>query len=180
MHTRLAARQWLGVVLGLAGVALVVWHKIDIRAVALGSLVAVGFGLASISAGTLYQRVFCPRVDLNGAALLQFAISLAVMAPLAWFVEGMQVRWAWQLLAAVAFLVILASILAVNALHTLMRHGEATRVTSLLYLTPIIAVALELLMFGVVPTPLSLIGIGVTCLGVAMVTWSKPRPQAGH
>ena len=176
MHTRLAARQWLGVALGLAGVALVVWHKIDIRAIGWGSLAAVGFSLVAITAGTLYQRVFCPHVDLYGAALLQFAISLAVLAPLAWAVEGMQVHWAWQLLAAIAFLVILASILAVNALHTLMRHGEATRVTSLMYLTPVFAVVLELLMFGVVPTPLSLAGIAVTCLGVAMVAWQQSRP----
>ena len=63
-----------------------------------GSLTAVGVSLAAITAGTLYQRVFCPRVDLNGAALLQFAMSLAVLAPLAWAVEGMHVRWAWQLL----------------------------------------------------------------------------------
>jgi drug/metabolite transporter (DMT)-like permease len=178
MSARLAARQWLGVALGLAGVALVVWHKIDIRAVTLASVLAVGFSLLAITAGTLYQRAFCPTVDLYSAALLQFAISLAVLAPLAWAVEGMQVRWAWQLFAAIAFLVILASILAVNVLHTLMRHGEATRVTSLMYLTPIIAVVLELLMFGVVPTPLSLAGIAVTCMGVAMVAWKKDAPAA--
>ena len=179
MNQRLVPRQWLGVALGLAGVALVVWHKIDIRAIRLASLAAVGGSLVAITAGTLYQRVFCPRVDLNSAALLQFAISLAVVAPLAWAVEGMQVRWAWQLFAAIAFLVILASILAVNVLHTLMRHGEAARVTSLMYLTPVFAVALELLLFGVIPTPLSLAGMGVTCLGVAMVAWQKPRPAAG-
>ena len=178
MHTRLAARQWLGVALGLAGVSLVIWHKIDIRAVGWASLAAVGFSLGAITTGTLYQRVFCPKVDLYGAALLQFAISLAVVAPLAWTMEGMQVRWVWQLFAAIAFLVILASILAVNALHTLMRRGEATRVTSLLYLTPVIAVVLELLIFGVIPTPLSMAGIAVTCLGVAMVVWTKQRPAA--
>ncbi len=122
--------------------------------------------------------MFCPRVDLNGAALLQFAISLAMVAPLAWAVEGMQVRWAWQLFAAIAFLVIFASILAVNVLHTLMRRGEAARVTSLMYLTPVFAVALELLVFGVIPTPLSLAGMAVACLGVAMVAWQKSRPMA--
>ena len=178
MHQRLIARQWLGVVLGLAGVALVVWHKIDIRAVRWASLAAVGCSLAAITAGTLCQRVFCPRVDLNSAALLQFAISLAVVAPLAWAVEGMQVRWAWQLFAAIAFLVIFASILAVNVLHILMRRGEAARVTSLMYLTPVFAVALELLVFGVIPTPLSLAGMAVACLGVAMVAWQKHRPAA--
>ncbi len=175
MGERLRARQWLGVALGLAGVALVVWHKIDIHAITVASLLAVGISLLAITAGTLYQRVFCPRVDLHSAALLQFAVSLAALAPLAWAVEGLQLRWAWQLVAAIVFLVILASILAVNALHTLMRHGEATRVTSLMYLTPIFAVVLELLMFGVVPTPLSLAGIAVTCLGVAMVAWTR-RP----
>ena len=178
MNQRLAARQWLGVGLGLAGVALVVWHKIDIHAISWGSLAAVGVSLVAITAGTLYQRVFCPRVDLYSAALLQFAISLAVLAPLAWAVEGMQVRWAWQLFAAIAFLVIFASILGVNVLHTLMRHGEAARVTSLMYLTPVFAVVLELLMFGVIPTPLSLVGMAVTCLGVAMVAWQRRRPAA--
>ncbi|MHB8667276.1 MAG: DMT family transporter [Burkholderiales bacterium] len=178
MNQRLVGRQWLGIALGLAGVALVVWHKIDIHAVSWASLAAVAISLAAITSGTLYQRVFCPRVDLYSGALLQFAISLAVLAPLAWTVEGMHVRWAWQLFAAIVFLVIFASILAVNVLHTLMRHGEAARVTSLMYLTPVFAVVLELLMFGVVPTPLSLVGMAVTCLGVAMVAWQRPRPAA--
>ena len=64
---------------------------------------------------------------------------------------------------------IFASIFAVNALHTLMRRGEATRVTSLLYLTPIIAVVLEWLMFGIYPTWLTALGIVITCAGVALV-----------
>jgi len=74
--------------------------------------------------------------------------------------------------------VIGASILAVNAFHTLMRRGQATRVTSLIYLTPIFAVALELAMFGVVPTVISLTGIAITCLGVAMVSWTRAQQMA--
>ena len=79
------------------------------------------------------------------------------------------------------FLVVLASILAVNALHTLMRRGQATRVTSLLYLTPIIAVALEWVMFGVRPTLLTMVGIVITCAGVALVAWRPvPPDRAGQ
>ncbi len=172
-----AARQWLGIALGLAGVVLVVWHKIDVREMTLGSLLAVIIALAGLTAGTLYQRVFCPLVDLRMAALLQFVASVAILAPLAWYVEGFQVNWAWPMLGAIAFLVIAASILAVNALHTLMRRGEATRVTSLVYLTPIFAVALEFAMFQVVPSLLSIAGIAITCAGVALVAW-RPRPPA--
>jgi drug/metabolite transporter (DMT)-like permease len=89
-------------------------------------------------------------------------------------VEGFPVQWAWPLAASIVFLVVLASILAVNALHLLMRRGEATRVTSLLYLTPIIAVVLEWVMFDVRPTLLTAVGIAVTCAGVALVAW-RPR-----
>ena len=179
MHERLGARQWAGIAMGLAGVALVVWHKIEVRELPLGSLVALAFGLAAITTGTLYQKKFCPKVDLKAGAFIQFAASAAALAPFAFFVEGAPIDWRWQLFAALAFLVILASILATNALNILMRHGEPTRVTSLIYLTPIFAVVLEYPMFGVVPSLVSMAGIAVTCAGVALVTWRRSEPRAG-
>ena len=72
---------------------------------------------------------------------------------------------------------IFASILAVSVLHYLMRHGEATRVTSMMYLPPVFAVAVELAMFGVLPTPLMIAGMALACTGVAMTVW-KPRWQS--
>jgi len=170
MAQRLAPMQWLGVALGLAGVTLVVWHKVDVRAVSAASLLAVAVSLAAITSGTLYQRVFCPTADLRSSAFIQFALSLLVLAPLAWRIEGFVVQWRWALLGAIAYLVIFASILAVNALHALMRRGHATQVTSLFFLTPIVAAALEWVLFGVVPSALGGAGIAVTCIGVALVS----------
>ncbi|HPE02239.1 MAG TPA: DMT family transporter, partial [Burkholderiaceae bacterium] len=176
MGERLLARQWFGIALGLAGVALVVWHKIDLRAVSFEAIVAVLVALAAITLGTLYQRIFCPTVDLRAAMLIQFAVTLLTVLPLAWAYEGLRVQWSWALAGSVLFLVLFASILAVNALHTLMRRGQATRVTSLLYLTPLIAVALEWLLFRVQPTALTWLGIAVTCAGVALTAWqAAPR-----
>ncbi len=174
MHARLAPGQWAGVFIGLAGVALVVWHKIDIREVTPGSLAATLIAVAGVTAATLYQRAFAPQTDLKAAAVIQFAATALVLAPLALGVEGFAVRWSWQLLAAIAFLVIFASFLAVSVLHILMRHGEATRVASMMYLPPIFAVALELALFHVLPSALTLAGIAVTCIGVAMTVWTKP------
>jgi drug/metabolite transporter (DMT)-like permease len=177
LSERLQRPQWLGVVLGLLGVALVVWHKVDLRALSWPALVAVTIALAAITTGTLYQRRFCPAIDLRAASVVQFVASALVLAPLAVLVEGFPVEWSWQLAASIVFLVVLASILAVNALHTLMRRGQATRVTSLLYLTPIIAVVLEWLMFGVRPTLLTALGIAVTCAGVALVAMRPASPN---
>ena len=171
---RLGALQWSGVALGLAGVALVVWHKVDVKAVTGASLLAAAVSLTAITSGTLYQRAFCKQADLRSAAFIQFLLSLLVLAPLAWSMEGFAVQWSWQMVVSIVFLVIFASILAVNALHTLMRRGHAAKVTSLLFLTPVVAVFLEWIMFGVVPTTLSVAGIVVTCAGVALVS----RPSA--
>ena len=177
MGERLAARQWAGVAIGLAGVALIVWHKIDVREATAASLVAVVVALAGVTAGTLYQRVFCPLVDLRSATFIQFIVTVGALAPLAWAVEGFAVTWAWPMLASIAFLVIGASMLAVSALHTLMRRGQATRVTSLIYLTPVFPVLLELALFDILPSALSWVGIVVTCGGVALVAWRR-RPQS--
>ena len=176
LNEHLQPRQWAGVVIGLAGVALVVWHKMDIREVTLGSLVGTLFGLGGVTAATLYQRRFSPRADLKAAAVVQFAASLAVLAPLAAGVEGFKVHWSGEFLAAIAFLVIFASILGVSVLNYLMRRGAATRVAGMMYLPPVFAVVLEAALFGVVPSRLALAGIAVTCLGVAMTVWTRPRP----
>ena len=60
-----------------------------------------------------------------------------------------------------------------------MRHGAAFRVASMMYLPPIFAVALELAMFGLLPGPLALAGMAITCAGVAMTVWTR-RPTANR
>ena len=174
LNERLTPGQWTGVFIGLAGVALVVWHKIDIQEVTPGSLIASLLALGGVTAATLYQRQFSPRADLVAAATVQFAATVAVVGPLAVAVEGFAFTPAAALWASIAVLVILASILGVSVLYYLLRHGEATRVTSMMYLPPVFAVVTEAAWFGVVPSAIALLGIGVTCAGVAMTVW-RPR-----
>jgi drug/metabolite transporter (DMT)-like permease len=174
MRERVLAGQWLGIVIGLLGVALVVWHKIDVREVTAGSLLGTLVALSGVTAATLYQKRFSPRADLKAAAVIQFAATLAVLAPLAWMVEGFTFAPSLPLLGAIAFLVILASILGVSVWNHLMRRGESTRVTSLMYLPPVFAVLAELALFRVIPSFLTVAGMVITCLGVAMAVWT-PR-----
>lgn len=173
LNETLLRRQWAGVALGLAGVVLVVWHKIDIREVGAASLLCTLVALCGVTAATLYQRRFSPRADLKAAAVLQFAASLAVLAPLAVTVEGFHADWSWPMWGSIAFLVVFSSILAVSVLHVLMRHNEATRVTSMLYLPPVFAVVAEMAVFGLVPSPLAFLGMAITCLGVGMTAWKS-------
>jgi drug/metabolite transporter (DMT)-like permease len=174
LREKLRPGQWLGIFVGLAGVALVVWHKIDIREVTPANLACTLVALGGVTAATLYQRTFAAGADLKAASVIQFAVALLVLAPLSLAVEGFHVQWAWPMWGAIAFLVVFASILAVNVLYYLLRHGEATRVTSMMYLPPAFAVALEAALFGLVPSKLTLFGMAIACAGVAMTVWT-PR-----
>ena len=90
------------------------------------------------------------------------------MAPLALAFEDNTVRWSWALVGALLYLVIFASLLGVSAWHYLLRHGAATRVTSLIYFTPVFAIVPEFLWFGITPSAISWAGIMMTCAGVAL------------
>ena len=177
LDERLKPGQWAGVLIGLAGVALVVRHKIDIREVSAGSLLGTLIALAGVTAATLYQRHFSPKADLMAAAAVQFATAAILFAPLAFLFEDFQFNPQAALVVSIVFLVIFTSLLGVSALYYLLRHGEATRVTSMMYLPPVFAVVLEAAWFGLVPSALALAGIAVTCAGVAMTVW-RPREKS--
>lgn len=169
LHERLGPWQKVGVGVGLAGVALVVGPRAADGAASIASLLAVAWALVCVTAGTLYQRQFCAATDLRAAVCIHFAATALVMLPLAFAVEGFAIEWSAPIALALVYHVVLGSIGAYSVLHLLMRHGQATGVTSLLYLTPPVAALCEWLVFGVLPTGLMWAGMVVACVGVAMV-----------
>jgi len=170
MGERLTRTQGVGVVVGLGGVALVVAHKFDLGAITLGSLAAVAWALVCVTAGTLYQRHHARHTDLRSGIVIHLAATAIVLLPLGVWVEDFHIQWNAPIAAALVYHVLLASMGAYTVFHFLMRRGQATRVTSLLYLTPPVAALCEWLLFGVAPTGLMVTGMVVACAGVAMVT----------
>jgi len=178
LHERLAPRQMIGVAVGLAGVALVVVQRVDSGAISLASLMAASWALLCVTAGTLYQRQFCSGVDLRSAVCIHFAATALLMLPLGWLVEGFDIQWSPQIAGSLVYHVLLASIGAYSIFHLLLRRGQATGVTSLLYLTPPVAALAEWAVFRVVPTPLMWAGMAIACIGVAMVTQAMPGSRS--
>jgi drug/metabolite transporter (DMT)-like permease len=165
---RLSPRQWLGVALGFAGTALVVWNKINVANL---TLPAIGFSviaLLAMTSGTLYQKRFAGNFDLRTGALVQFAAAFVVMLPLA-LLETRPVEWTAGFVGALAWLVVVLSIGAISLLALLIRRGAATRVVSLFYLVPPTTALMAFAMFGERLTGLAMIGMVVSVIGVALV-----------
>ena len=164
-----SAIQWTGLVLGFGGVALVVWQKFSLQGL---DAISVAWGLmalVSITAGTLYQKRYCPSFDLRAGSVIQFGAGLLLLGPLALATETMQVKWSGEFIFALAWLVLVLSIGATSILFTLIEHGEATRVSSLFYLTPLTTAAMAYFIFGEKLSPAALIGMVIGVIGVALV-----------
>ncbi len=172
--------QWLGLALGFGGVAMVVWQKVSLQGLAPVSVIWSLVALVSITAGTLYQKRYCPRFDLRAGSVIQFVAAGAVLLPLALLTETLQVNWNARFVFAVIWLAVVLSIGAVSLLFVLIQHGEATRVSSLFYLTPLATAAMAWFAFNEKLDLLAMAGMVIGVAGVALVLRKPglPPPEA--
>lgn len=176
---RLVPRQWLGLVVGLVGVALVLGGKRDPGAAlfegfGVAALGAVVVALVGISLGTLYQKRFCAGMPLLGGTVAQYLGAGALLGLGALTFETRAIDWTPTFLLTLGWLVLVLSISAILLLMTLIERGEASRVASLFYLVPP-ATALEAWwLFDERLPALSLIGMAVAIAGVVMAVRGRP------
>ncbi len=166
---KVSARQWLGLWLGLAGVLAVLWEKLAFEGLAAAAVWPSVVGLFGITAGTLYQKRFCPDVDLRTGAAIQYAAATLFLLPFALLFETMAIRWTGQFVFAMAWLVLVLSVGAVSLLMVLVRRGAAAKVASFFYLVPPTTAVMAGLLFGETLGALALAGMAVAAAGVALV-----------
>ncbi len=169
LSERVSVRQWFGLVLGLGGVMMVVAHWFTTAGLSWASLALSVMALLAITVGTVFQKKHVASFDLRTGTFIQYAASLAVIAPLAWWLEDEPFQWGGELIFALAWSVFALSIGAIFLMFGLYRRGAATRVASLFYLVPPCTVLMIWLLFGEAPGWFAMIGMGVTAVGVALV-----------
>lgn len=170
---RVSARQWLGLLLGFSGLALVVWKKLGIGEMTAANLALATLALLSITIGTLYQKRFVAPCDVRSASAVQMLAALVVCLPLA-LAESEPMDWHGELVLAMAWSVAVLTLGGSSLLYMLIQRGEATAVASLLYLVPPCTALMAWAMFGESFTLLMLAGMALTVLGVAIVV--RPTP----
>ncbi|WP_169543465.1 DMT family transporter [Sneathiella aquimaris] len=166
--------QWAGLLFGLLGVFLVVAEKLSLGE---GSVFAIGLSflaLLSISFGTLYQKKYCSGMSLKSGNFIQFIVATAYFVGMSFLLEDRIIVWSGELVFALAWLVFVLSLGAVSLLYILLRNGAAANVSSLFYLVPPCTAVVAFLLFDERLAFVSLLGMGITIVGVALVN-IKPR-----
>ena len=172
LRERVSPRQWAGLALGLAGIALVVGERIAVQHLPAPAVLLSVLALASITLGTVWQKRHGGAIDLRTGAAIQFAAAAVVLAPFAFLLESREVRWSGEFVFALAWLVLVLSLGAVFLLLYLIRHGAATRVASLFYLVPPTTALLAWPLFGESYGIAAAAGMGLGMLAVWLVTKS--------
>ncbi|WP_261529057.1 DMT family transporter [Burkholderia multivorans] len=166
---RVGALRWVGLALGAAGAVLVILAR---GAVAIASPWALAFALlalACITGGTLWEKRFGTDVHPVSANLVQYAVGLAVSAPLAFALEPMHVHWSAGLAGSLAYLVICNSLIAISLLLAMVRHGEASRVSALFFLIPPATALIALAVLGETIAALAWPGMALAAAGLYLV-----------
>jgi drug/metabolite transporter (DMT)-like permease len=171
---KITSRQWLGLSFGLLGVVMVLSAKLNTDGVTLQNILWNVFALFAITSGTIYQKKYCPSFDLRIGSFIQFATSGLISGVCALLFESRQIIWSNEMIGSLIWSILCISIGAISLLFILIRRGNATKVSSLMYLTPPTTAILAWIFFKEPLTPMIVFGTVVTSLGVLLVNQSVP------
>jgi drug/metabolite transporter (DMT)-like permease len=168
-------RKVTGLVLGMAGVAFIVWHRMSVGTDDWHGILFTLASLASIVAGTILFKVLAPKGSLwIGNGIQNIAGGLAVM-PFAFTLSSVSdIVPSTRLLGAFAFLVLGGSILAYLLWFHLLKVCGATAASAYHFLMPPLGMLFAFLVLGEHVEFRDLLGIVPVALGIYLVT----RPAA--
>lgn len=173
--------QWFGLLLGLAGVALVLHDRTMLATATPLGWVASVLSLIGITLGALYQKRFCGNIDWRTGNLVQYIGAGAVFALGSFAFETRVIHWSGELVFAIAWLVIVLSLAAVGLMYWLIRRSAATGFASLFYLVPVVTALMAYVLFDEKLDALSIAGMVICAAGVVIVNrGGRVTPAAGN
>jgi drug/metabolite transporter (DMT)-like permease len=166
---RLRATQWLGLLLGGAGVVLVVGLAAARSPVELNGLLLTAGGVVALCSGTLYFGRFCRGVPIiEGTTVQLLAAAVAGVAATAIF-ETPHAVWSPQAVGTIAWNAGAVSLGGMALYYLMLVHGTAARATANFYLVPGTAALMAWVLLGERLSVLTVIGLVVSSLGCWLV-----------
>jgi drug/metabolite transporter (DMT)-like permease len=172
-------RTWVGLLLGVGGVALVLMPRVagGVAGVPARVFAVAIAAVLSLTAGTVLQKTSIAATDLRASSVLQNAGAAMMVAVLAW-ARG-ESRWipGAELWGSLAWASLVLSGLGTLLLVWMVRRGRAANVASLLLLAPPLAATESYLLFGDRLTAVQIAGFAIALAGVFLCNPAQRSPQ---
>jgi drug/metabolite transporter (DMT)-like permease len=166
--------QVAGLLLGFAGVLLILGLAALHSQAELPSMFATIGGVFSLSCGTLYFRRYCRDIPPLPAATAQFIATAIFCMAGAVALETPRVEWTGTLVASIAWNTVAVSMGGMALYFLMLTKGTAARATVNFYLVPGVTAVLTWAVLGEHLTPLMLLGLVISSIGCWMVG-RRPR-----
>lgn len=172
---RLRALQWLGLLLGAAGVVLIVGLAAMQSPVQLHGLLLTAGGVVGLCGGTLYFGRFCRGTPLlEGTAVQLLAATVAALVATGIF-EAPHADWTTGAIAATLWNAVAVSLGGMALYYFMLARGTAARATANFYLVPGTAALMAWLLLGERLTILTIAGLVVSSTGCWLVSRRTSR-----
>jgi len=180
---RLGFRLGLALLVGMAGVAVLVGHSISMGEAPIDTVGACALIVAAISwsvAASLSRKLPLPAAKAmsSGAQMLAGGVLLTLTAALLGEFRGFRVqavsRGAWL---ALAYLIVAGSIVGFTAYVWLIHHESPTKVGTYAYVNPVVAVLVGYFLGGEAIGPRTIAGTALVLVSVVVIT-TTPRKVA--
>jgi drug/metabolite transporter (DMT)-like permease len=172
----LRPRQWIGLLIGAAGVALTVGLAAAHSGAQLDGLAVGAGGVLALIAGTLYFGRFCRDVPLLAGSAVQFLAASLVCLVATFAFETPHAVWSGIALGALAWNAGVVSLGGMALYFLMLQHGTAARASANFYLVPGVTAIFAWLLLGERLGVTAALGLVLASLGCRLV--GAPRRQA--
>jgi drug/metabolite transporter (DMT)-like permease len=184
LHTqRMSARLALALLIGIAGVAVLVTRVTSFREVPIDTAGACALMAAAVSwsvASALTRKLPLPAAKSmsSAAQMLSGGVLLTVISAALGELRGFHVaavsRNAWL---ALAYMTVAGSLIAFTAYLWLLHHESPTKVGTYAYVNPVIAVMLGYFLGGEALGPRTILGTSLVLVSVVVITTAPAKKQ---
>ena len=166
----LSIRQIAGLICGFTGVVIVLSPAFASTSTMTGiGIVAIFVALFGSTTATLVQKKSGGSTPLITGTAFQYLVAGAFFLLAAVTTQGFHISWTGKFIFALSWLVLALSVGAILLLLTLLKHGSASKVSSLLYLVPPATAVEAYFLFDETLSALDFLGISLTAIGVYLV-----------
>jgi drug/metabolite transporter (DMT)-like permease len=169
LNERLRPLQLLGLVLGFAGVLLILGLAALNSRTQLPDLFGAIAGVTTLSGGTLYFRRFCRDIPALPGAAAQFLASAIVCTGSAALLEHFWTDWNPGAFAGIAWNTAAVSMGGMALYFLMLTRGTAARATVNFYLVPGVTSVLTWAILGERLTPVMVVGLVISSVGCWLV-----------
>ena len=166
---KVSIKQWIGVILGFIGAALVLGFDIGASLPSLG-VIASFIALLAITTSTLWQKKISNNLPLSVSNMYQAIGGCLFHVIIIFIFTDLYINFTPTFLIAMSHQIFLVSFGAFTILMFLIKNNSASKTVSIFFLIPPTTAIMAWLFLNEVLTNLDLVGFAVATLGVYIAT----------